>query len=93
MNGDELTAGESVRELKLAGNKALELISKPSMYDYACTSLIFLPPDLERIKQGCDAVPQVKGGTIQKLVEWLTFPKPSGHEVRNQKKNHFFTLN
>lgn len=87
--GNELTPGESVRELKLAGNRYLELVSKPSLYDYACASLIFLPPDVERIKLGCDAVPQVKGGTIQKLVEWISFPKPTSHEV-NPRAPHLY---
>ena len=77
----QLSAGDSIRDIKVAGHKTLTLISKPSLYDYASSCLTFLPPDAERIRLGCDATPLVKGGTITKLIEWLTFPKPTGHEV------------
>ena len=59
-NGQLLDNGASIREIRLGGNPRLQLISKPSLYDYACDTLLFYPLDASSIKLAADPLPTVK---------------------------------
>jgi len=76
--GVELNASASVRELKADGNTTFRLFKIPCLYDHASRTLLFQEVPIK--EQGRDKVPQVKGGTVESLLQWLTFSSSTGHE-------------
>ena len=63
-----------MRDLKNNGHKVLHAIQLPTLWDEECETLLFGE------KESSASVPTVKAATVEKLVEWLTFPKNPGHD-------------
>ena len=60
------------------------MITKPNLIDFQSENLILYKNEEENLQKGENQIQNnvfVKGGSLDCLIEWLTFPKSTSHEV------------